>query len=118
MPRIWGLFGSLYVPAGRLAFICYLTLLLYDFSTFGVVIGLVMVVATFFNVFLYFNTGGASAESTYDYPIVCDLLRFHYSSEVFALPCINVFHRACIREWRATSSTCLVCKSAVDSGLN
>jgi len=55
VPIIRSLFGFLYVPVGRLAFVCYLALLLYGFSTFGVVIGVVMVVATFFNVFLYFK---------------------------------------------------------------
>jgi hypothetical protein len=55
VPAIRALFGFLYVPVGRLAFTCYLALLLYGFSTFGVVMGLVMVMATFFNVFLYFK---------------------------------------------------------------
>lgn len=53
--KIRSLAGFLYVPVGRLAFVIYLALILYGFSTFGVVIGVIFVVATLFNLFLYFK---------------------------------------------------------------
>jgi len=49
------LFGFLYNPVGRLCYIVYLALILYGFSTFGIIMGVLMVVATLFNIYLYFK---------------------------------------------------------------
>ena len=51
--KIRALVGFLYTPVGRLGYIIYLSLILYGFSTFGAVMGVVMSLATLFNVFLY-----------------------------------------------------------------
>ena len=56
------MFGFLYVPLGRLLYIVYLALILYGFSTFGTVMGVVMTLATLFNVFLYFKHPAARKE--------------------------------------------------------
>ena len=53
--KLKSLFGFLYNPIGRLCYIIYLALILYGFSTFGIVMGVFMVLATAFNIFLFFK---------------------------------------------------------------